>query len=116
RKSFSDNLQDWNGEKSQFDNFKKVIRRIIRERSQYGFSHPVDPIKPLDTAAIFHLPKVLQQTALVITTLQMGTVREIARQLDEEPSIVKGYLTILEQEGYVGVIERGSRSMYYATS
>ncbi|MHA2029721.1 MAG: hypothetical protein ACW99Q_10050 [Candidatus Kariarchaeaceae archaeon] len=46
----------------------------------------------------------------------MGTVREIARQVGAEPNIVQSYLLILQEEGYVGVIEKGSRSMYFATS
>lgn len=109
-------LDDWDGDQNKFRKFSKEVKRIIEYISQFGFTESLDPSKSLDTVAIYHLPKALQQTALVMATLQMGTIREIARQLDENPDVVRGYLSILQQEGYVGVIERGARSMYFATT
>ena len=108
---YADALEDWDGNQEQFAKFHQNLKKII----DYAY-HAIDPSKELDTIAIYNLPKALQQTALVISTLQMGTVREIARQVGAEPNMVQSYLLILQEEGYVGVIEKGSRSMYFATS
>ncbi|MHA2403944.1 MAG: hypothetical protein ACXADH_13195, partial [Candidatus Kariarchaeaceae archaeon] len=108
---YAKELEEWDGKQKQFTKFHKDLKGII----EYA-THAIDPSKELDIVAIYNLPKALQQTALVISTLQMGTVREIARQVGAEPNIVQSYLLILQEEGYVGVIEKGSRSMYFATS
>ncbi len=115
-KDYKKNFANWSGEEKEFTDFRVKIKDIIAKSTDFNFRNPIDPSKPLDTINIYQLPKALQRTALVMATLQMGTVREIARQLDEETDIVQGYLTILQQEGYVGVIDRGARSMYFAIS
>lgn len=115
-KKYGEKIDQWKGNQSVFSEFGDEIQSIIKKTFFVDSSKLLDSSKKLDTISIFQLPKHLQQTALVLSTIQSGTAIDIARQLGEELDIIEEYLLLLQKQGYVGIYEKEGKQHYFTIS
>jgi hypothetical protein len=113
-RQFGEELDRWTGNQTMFEGFRKTISSIVSKHIDE--MRAVDPNKRLDTAAIFELPKELQSTALVITSLEKATSQEIADEVSHDVETVEKYLDQLQTEGYIGVRDEDGKTLYFCST
>ena len=79
-------------------------------------SRSLDPKKRLDTMSILALPKVLQDTALIVVMLEHATISEMEKFLNKKPNVIEKHLKTLQEDGYIGVELMDDEVYYYIIS
>jgi hypothetical protein len=98
-----------------------LIRKTIDKFGSYIFSIDdtqketiyVNPIKRLATGEIFNLPYDLQPTALVVISLEEGTIDEIAKESELSFEDTAKNVIALQEMGYIGKKDSGGRIVYF---
>ncbi|MHA2092004.1 MAG: hypothetical protein ACW98K_14215 [Candidatus Kariarchaeaceae archaeon] len=94
-------LITWGGNRETFASFKENIEEILDDYIQDDFQ-PISQIsKRLTTADIFELDQSLQPTALALLTLEMGTLADLANEIDSDVKKAEEHLQVLQSEGFI---------------
>ncbi len=115
-KKYSQEIEDWKGDQDVFLEFGDTIVELLKGKYKIDISRSLDPKKRLDTMSILALPKILQDTALIVLMLEHATILEMEKFLDKKPKTIEKHLKSLQQEGYIGVESMNDEVYYYIIS
>ena len=99
-----------------FEPFKKTMRDFISTLLTIDESRLINPWKILGTSDLYHLPKDLHATAMVLIALTEATVDEIAKEAEETFVITSKNLKILQKMGYIGMKANKDKKIYFVSN